>query len=387
MKTQTWQSQFPEHILRWFPKAPRGPWADVPEGDWQDWKWQFRHRLKAAEEVEKVVRLTEAERKAIEQSATKFRLAITPYYAALMDPENPECPIRKQAVPGLGELQIFEYELEDPLAEDRDMKAPGVTHRYPDRVLFYVSPTCAMYCRHCTRKRKVSRPDTAVTDAEIEQGVAYIRQHKEIRDVVISGGDPLTMDDDRVERIVAKLRSIEHIEILRLGTRVPATLPQRITLELVERLRKYQPIYVNTHFNHPKECTLEAFQACSLLADAGFPIGNQMVLLRGVNDDPAIVKALNHRLLMMRVKPYYIYICDIAQGISHFRTTLAKGLEILEALRGWTSGLAVPYLVVDAPGGGGKIPLLPEYVVRREGNKVILRNFRNEEYVYPEPVM
>ncbi len=371
-------------ILKWFPPAPRGPWADVPDEDWNDWRWQFRHRIKTAEALSRVVRLSEDEVRAIRESEGEFRLAVTPYYAALVDPDDPTCPIRKQAVPGVGELAVYPGEMKDPLAEERDMRAPGVTHRYPDRVLFYVSPTCAMYCRHCTRKRKVSRPDTAVTDAEIEKGIAYIRAHPEVRDVVISGGDPLTLDDDRVERIVARLREVPHVEILRLGTRVPVTLPQRITPALVERLRRYQPLYVNTHFNHPRECTREAYLACSLLADAGFPIGNQMVLLRGVNDDPEVVKALNHRLLMMRVKPYYIYMCDMAQGISHFRTSIAKGLEIMEALRGWTSGLAVPYLVVDAPGGGGKIPLLPEYVVRREGNRVILRNFRHQEFEYPD---
>jgi len=372
-------------VLRWFPPAPRRRWSEVSDAEWRDWRWQFRHRIKTVEALEPVVRLTGEERRGIEQGADRFRMAITPYYAALMDPDDPTCPVRRQAVPTDRELVIEEGDLEDPLAEERDLKAPGVTHRYPDRVLFYISPTCGMYCRHCTRKRKVSRPDTAQSDQQIEQGIAYIRAHPEVRDIVISGGDPLTFDDDRIERVVAALREIPHVQILRIGTRVPVTLPQRITPDLVERLRKYQPLYVNTHFNHPKECTREAFEACALLADAGFPIGNQMVLLRGVNDDPQIVKTLNQRLLMMRVKPYYIYLCDVTQGNSHFRTTVAKGLEILEALRGWTSGLAVPYLVVDAPGGGGKIPLLPDYVVRRDGNRVILRNFRNQEYVYPEP--
>lgn len=372
-------------VLDRFPPAPRGLWSDVADADWNDWRWQFRHRIKTAEALAEVVRLTADETRAIREGADRFRLAVTPYYAALMDRDDPACPIRRQGVPGTGELAVHPLEMVDPLAEERDMRAPGVTHRYPDRVLFYVSPTCAMYCRHCTRKRKVSRSDTAATDAEIDQGIAYVRAHPEVRDVVISGGDPLTLDDDRVERIVAGLRSIPHVEILRLGTRVPVTLPQRITPELVARLRKYQPLFVNTHFNHPRECTRESFRACSLLADAGFPLGNQMVLLRGVNDDPGVVKSLNHRLLMMRVKPYYIYLCDMAQGISHFRTTLAKGLEILESLRGWTSGLAVPYLVVDAPGGGGKIPILPEYVVRREGRRVVLRNYQHREFVYPDP--
>lgn len=372
-------------VMSWFPPGPRGPWTAVSDEDWDDWRWQFRHRIETCEALAEVIRLTPEEARAIREGAERFRLAITPYYAALMDPEDPTCPIRRQCVPALGELSVLPHEMEDPLAEERDLRAPGVTHRYPDRVLFYVSPTCAMYCRHCTRKRKVSRLDTAVTDQEIEEGIAYIRAHPEIRDVVVSGGDPLTLDDDRVERILADLRAIPHVQILRLGTRVPVTLPQRIVPEVVQRLRRFQPLYVNTHFNHPKECTREAFRACTLLADAGFPIGNQMVLLRGVNDDPEVVKNLNQRLLMMRVKPYYIYICDMAQGISHFRTTLTKGLEVLEALRGWTSGLAVPYLVVDAPGGGGKVPIMPEYVVRREGNRVILRNYGGQEFVYYEP--
>jgi lysine 2,3-aminomutase len=366
-----------------FKPAPRRWFEDVPDEKWNDWKWQIKNRVTTIEALEKFLPLTDIERQWAERKAfQKFRIAIPPYYLSLIDPEDPNCPIRLQAVPRAYELDTLPWEMEDSLGEERDRPVRGITHRYPDRVLFYVSPTCAMYCRHCTRKRKVSRLDTAAGPDDIKAGVEYIREHKEVRDVVVSGGDPLVFDDDKVEWILGMLRAIPHVEILRLGTRVPCTLPQRITEDLCKRLKKYQPLYINTHFNHPKECTLEAYRACTMLSDAGFPMGNQMVLLKGVNDDVATVKRLNHLLLMMRVKPYYIYMCDMEKGLGHFRTSIAKGLEIMDGLRGWTSGLAVPYLVVDAPGGGGKIPLLPEYVVKREGNMVTLRNFRGQTFIY-----
>jgi len=366
-----------------FPPAPRRWFEDVPDEKWNDWKWQIKNRVTTFEALEKFLALTDIERQWAERKAyQKFRIAIPPYYLSLIDPEDPRCPIRLQAVPRVYELDVLPWELVDSLGEERDRPVRGITHRYPDRVLFYVSPTCAMYCRHCTRKRKVSRLDTAAGPDDIKAGVEYIREHKEVRDVVVSGGDPLVFDDDKVEWILGMLRAIPHVEILRLGTRVPVTLPQRITEDLCKKLKKYQPLYINTHFNHPKECTLEAYRACAMLSDAGFPIGNQMVLLKGVNDDVATVKKLNHLLLMMRVKPYYIYMCDMEKGLGHFRTSISKGLEIMEGLRGWTSGLAVPYLVVDAPGGGGKIPLLPEYVVKRDGKMVTLRNFRGQTFLY-----
>lgn len=360
-------------------------WADTPEKDWNNWVWQQQKRIKSMDQLEKVIHVTEDERQAFAQSNEMFNMGITPYYASLMDPNDPNCPIRLQSVPKLSELKILETDLEDPLAEERDMPVPGITHRYPDRVLFYTTHNCPVYCRHCTRKRKVSDPSSSAANKQIEDGLAYIEAHKEIRDVVISGGDPLSNSDDRLEYILSRLRALDHIEIFRIGTRNLVTLPQRITQNFADMLKKYHPVFVHTHFNHPKECTQEAFDACARLADAGCVIHNQMVLLKGVNDDPKIVKELNHKLLMMRVRPYYIYQCDLSQGISHFRTPVEVGLNIIENLRGWTSGMAVPHFVIDAPGGGGKIPLLPQYVVKHEGKKWILRNFRNQKFEYFEP--
>ena len=373
-------------ILRNFPPVRRpAAWANVPEEQWRDWKWQFRNRIRDEAGFEGVLELSDEERRAIAATRDNFDMAITPYYASVMDPSDPACPVRLQGIPSARELESDPWDQDDPLAEDRDMPVPGVTHRYPDRVLFYISPNCAMFCRHCTRKRKVADPSTAANDDEIRAGIAYVRDHKEVRDVIVSGGDPMTFADNKLEWILRDLRAIPHVEIIRIGTRVPVTLPYRITPETVAMLKKYHPLYVNTHFNHPRECTREAFEACQLLADAGIPIGNQMVLLRGVNDDPATVKRLNQLLLMMRVKPYYIYYCDLTRGNRHFRTPFEKGLEVMKALRGWTSGLAVPYLVVDAPGGGGKIPVLPNYIEERDDEKVVLRNFRGTRHVYYEP--
>jgi lysine 2,3-aminomutase len=302
-----------------------------------------------------------------------------------MDKDDPNCPIRLQSVPKAGELTILETDLEDPLAEERDMPVPGITHRYPDRVLFYTTHNCPVYCRHCTRKRKVADPSSSAANKQLEDGLAYIEAHKEVRDVVISGGDPLSNSDERLEYILSRLRAMDHIEVFRIGTRNLVTLPQRISDTFAEMVKKYHPVFVHTHFNHPKECTQEAFDACAKLANAGCILHNQMVLLKGVNDDPKLVKELNHKLLMMRVRPYYIYQCDLSQGISHFRTSVETGLNIIENLRGWTSGMAVPHFVIDGPGGGGKIPLLPQYVVKHEGKKWVLRNFRNQQFEYIEP--
>ncbi|AKU90709.1 lysine 2,3-aminomutase [Vulgatibacter incomptus] len=375
-----------QHIRDRFPTGGRGrAWTETPDEDWNDWQWQQRNRVTSLESLEKVIDVSAEERTAFEKSHAMFHMGITPYYAALMEPGNPNCPIRLQSVPAQGELLVLPTDLEDPLAEERDMPVPGITHRYPDRVLFYTTHNCPVYCRHCTRKRKVSDPSTAAAKKQLEDGLAYIAAHPEIRDIVISGGDPLSLSDDRLDYILGRLRAIPHVEMFRLGTRNLVTLPQRVTDDFAYMLRKHAPVFVNTHFNHPKECTAEAFEACRKLADAGAVLGNQMVLLKGVNDDPKIVKELNHKLLMMRVRPYYIYQCDLSQGISHFRTPIEKGLEIIESLRGHTSGLAVPHFVVDAPGGGGKIPLLPEYLVKREGKQVTLRNFEHKQFVYEEP--
>lgn len=364
---------------------PLSIWQNATSDQWNDWMWQQRNRIFRIDQLEKAISVTQEEREAFAGSTEMFNMAITPYYASLIDPNDPNCPIRLQSVPKYGELTIQPGDLEDPLAEERDMPVPGITHRYPDRVLFYTTHNCAMYCRHCTRKRKVSDPDSAAKIDQLDVGLNYINDHKEIRDVVISGGDPLSNSDDRLEHILKSLRSMPHIEIFRLGTRNLVTLPQRITDKFVEMVKKYHPVYVNTHFNHPKECTWDAFEACRKLADAGCVIGNQMVLLKGINDDWRVVKELNHKLLAMRVRPYYIYQCDLSQGISHFRTPVEKGLEIIENLRGHTSGLAVPHYVIDGPGGGGKIPLLPNYLVKHEGKKWTLRNYLNKQFVYEEP--
>jgi lysine 2,3-aminomutase len=368
-----------------FQPGSRGLWRGVPDALWNDWHWQQRERITRLEQLERTIRVTPDERRAAIETDAEFHMGITPYYAALMDPEDPTCPIRLQSVPTMGELNVLAADREDPLAEERDMPVPGITHRYPDRVLFYTTHNCPVYCRHCTRKRKVSDPTSTAAKRQIEESLAYIAQHPEIRDVVISGGDPLSLSDDRLDYILGRLRAIPHIEIFRLGTRNLVTLPQRVTDDLARMLRAHHPVYVNTHFNHPRECTAEAFDACRRLADAGCVIGNQMVLLRGVNDDPRIVMELNHKLLLMRVRPYYIYQCDLAKGISHFRTPVETGVKIIEALRGHTSGLAVPHFVVDAPGGGGKIPVNPDYVVSHEGKRWVLRNYAGQEYVYTEP--
>ncbi|HTP27833.1 MAG TPA: KamA family radical SAM protein [Anaeromyxobacteraceae bacterium] len=368
-----------------FPPGPRSVWRDVSDSHWNDWHWQQRERITKLSQLEKVISVTPDERRAALETASEFRMGITPYYAALMDPEDPTCPIRQQSVPTMGEMQIASADLEDPLAEERDMPVPGVTHRYPDRVLFYMTHNCPVYCRHCTRKRKVADPMSAAAKQQLENGLDYIARHPQIRDVVVSGGDPLSLSDDRLDYILGRLRAIPHIEIFRLGTRNLVTLPQRVTDDFVRMLRSHHPVYVNTHFNHPRECTAEAFEAARRLADAGCVIGNQMVLLKGINDEPATVQELNHKLLLMRIRPYYIYQCDLARGISHFRTSVEAGIRIIEALRGHTSGLAVPQFVVDAPNGGGKIPVNPDYVVKHEGKSWVLRNYAGNTYSYEEP--
>jgi lysine 2,3-aminomutase len=373
------------HVTSRFAPGPRSIWKGVPDALWNDWHWQQRERITGLGQLEQVIHITDGERQAARETAADFHMGITPYYAALMDPDDPTCPVRLQAVPTMGEMQIAPADLEDPLAEERDMPVPGVTHRYPDRVLFYTTHNCPVYCRHCTRKRKVADPTSAAAKTQIENGLAYIAAHPEIRDVVISGGDPLSLSDDRLDYILGRLRAIPHVEIFRLGTRNLVTLPQRVTEDFVYMLRKHHPVYVNTHFNHPKECTAEAFEAARRLADAGCVIGNQMVLLKGVNDEPRTVLELNHKLLMMRIRPYYIYQCDLARGISHFRTPIESGIRIIEALRGHTSGLAVPQFVVDAPHGGGKIPVNPEYVLKHEGKRWTFRNYAGQTYTYDEP--
>ncbi len=361
-------------------------WACASPEQWSDWHWQQQNRLRTLAELADVIALTDSERRAFEASAGTFRVAITPHYAALIDHEDPACPVRRQAVPSPGELAPRDFELDDPLAEDSHMPVAGITHRYPDRVLFYVSHNCPVYCRHCTRKRKVSDPTTAASRAQLEAGLAYIRSTPEVRDVLISGGDPLTLSDGRLAEILGELRRIDHVEVIRLGTRNPVTLPQRITDSLCELLREAGPIYLHTHFNHPRELCADAGRALEKLARAGCVLGNQMVLLRGVNDHPQTVLELNRGLLRHGCRPYYMLQCDMARGITHFRTPLQTGLDIVEYLRGRIGGMGIPDFVVDLPGGGGKIELSPDYVVAREaceaGERITFRNWAGEFFEF-----
>jgi lysine 2,3-aminomutase len=349
------------------------------------WREQMKHLITTTDELRRYLPLSREEVIHIRQAAAIFPMAITPYYASLMDPGNPRCPIRMQAVPTRYELNIGKSDLNDPLAEDRDSPVPCLTHRYPDRVLLLVSNACAMFCRHCTRKRRVGDETELINKQTLAQAFSYIENHREVRDVLVSGGDPLLLPDDRLDWILGRLRSIEHVEVVRIGTRTPVVLPQRITPELVAMLRRHHPLWLNTHFNHPKEFTSASRHALTLLADAGIPLGNQSVLLRDVNDCPLIMRELVHRLTRNRVRPYYIYQCDLARGIEHFRTPVAKGIEIMEMLRGHTSGFAVPTFVVDAPGGGGKIPVMPNYIISQGTRRVVLRNYEGVITIYNEP--
>jgi lysine 2,3-aminomutase len=372
------------NVLRHFAAAPRHHRLSTSDSDWCDWRWQQRNRITDLSALEPLVTLTDEERSGV-QSLGQFRMAVTPYYASLIDGNNPACPIRRQAIPLSKEAERLEEDLEDPLSEERDMPVPGLTHRYPHKVLLYLSHNCPVYCRFCTRKRKVSDASAVRIDASyFEAALNYIRANPQIRDVVLSGGDPLTFSDASLKSLIARLRDITTIEVIRLGTRNLVTLPYRVTTEFANMLRPYQPIYINTHFNHPIECTMEALEACLILSEAGCVIRNQMVLLKGINDDPATVLRLNQLLLLMRVVPYYIYQCDLAEGIGHFRTSVETGLRIMEHLWRYASGMAIPHFVIDAPGGGGKVPILPQrwWV---EGNRVGLKNFQDRVFYYVQP--
>lgn len=362
-----------------------GLFANVPDSDWNDWKWQVRNRVETLEDLKKYVTLTPEEEDGVSKCLGTLRMAITPYYLSLIDLNNPNCPVRKQAVPTAAELHKAEADLLDPLHEDTDSPVPGLTHRYPDRVLLLVTDQCSMYCRHCTRRRFAGQHDAAVDMCQIDKCIEYVSQHPEVRDVLLSGGDALLISDEKLEYIISKLRAIPHVEIVRMGSRTPVVMPQRITPELCNMLKKYHPIWLNTHFNHPNEITEESARACAMLADAGIPLGNQTVLLAGVNDCVHVMKNLVHKLVSMRVRPYYIYQCDLSMGLEHFRTPVSKGIEIIEGLRGHTSGYCVPTFVVDAPGGGGKTPVMPNYVISQTPNKVILRNFEGVITTYTEP--
>jgi len=359
---------------------------DATERDWDDWRWQLRHRLRDRAALERILELSESELKAIEQIGGRLPVGITPYYASLMDPRDPNEPIRRTMIPVAGELVRGPGEALDPLDEDGDSPVPGLVHRYPDRVLFLVTVFCATYCRYCTRARMVGHTgEHHFNNAQYEQALRYIAERPQIRDVLISGGDPLSLSDDRLDWLLGRLRAIPHVEFVRLGTKIPAVLPQRITPELAGMLRRHHPLWMSLHFMHPDEVTPEVARACERLADAGIPLGSQTVLVRGVNDDVDTMKRLVHALLRIRVRPYYLYQCDPIAGSEHLRTPVEKGLEIIAGLRGHTTGYACPTFVVDAPGGGGKIALMPDPVVGRDGDDLLLRNYEGQVFRYPSP--
>jgi lysine 2,3-aminomutase len=356
-------------------------WRDVADVQWNDWRWQLRNRVTEIGALERLVQLTDAERRGIEGRACgSFPFAITPYYLSLFG--GPECPVRRQAVPHEDELRTTPGDWTDPLDEEAHSPVPMLTHRYPDRALLYVTHNCPVYCRHCTRQRKVGDVHSAPARAMLDEALAYLRRTPEVKDVLVSGGDPLSLSDARLVEVVSGLRAIESVEVIRLCTRNPVTLPQRITPELLEALRPYHPLFVSTHFNHPAECTPEAGAALQRLADAGFSVGNQMVLLSGINDDAATVEALGRWLLRQRCRPYYAFQCDPVTGTAHFRTPISRGIEILDQMRGRVSGLAIPQFVVDLPGGGGKVSVVPERLVRREGPAAVFRDAWGREYTY-----
>jgi len=360
-------------------------WRGVLEKEWNDWRWQLRHRITTFEQMKEIVDLTPEEREGIKHSKGRLALAVTPYFASLMDPANANCPIRRQAIPRMEEFHLSKHDMVDPCGEDKDSPVPGLVHRYPDRVLLLVTDQCAVYCRYCTRRRLVGSNERSITQGNFEEVLKYLKSHRKVRDVLLSGGDPLLLENERLEEILSRLRAIPHIELLRIGTRAPVTLPQRITGGLVKMLKKYHPLMISIHFTHPKEITDRVKKACTELADGGIPLGSQTVLLKGINDKSNIMKKLVQELLKIRVRPYYIYQCDLATGTEHFRTSIATGIQIIEKLRGHTTGYAIPTYVVDAPGGGGKIPVEPVYMVSRGKGKVVLRNYEGKMFEYPEP--
>jgi lysine 2,3-aminomutase len=363
-------------------RAARTGW---PEADWGDWRWQLRSSLRTLEDLEGRLELTEAERAGVLETAGVFRMAITPYYFSLIDGAHPFCPIRMQAIPVRAETRRAPADLRDPLGEDPNRPVPSIVHKYPDRVLFLVLDTCAVYCRHCTRRRITAGGEATFDRAVMEEGLAYIRAHPQVRDVLISGGDPLLLADHRLDALLGALAAIPHVEMIRIGTRIPVLLPMRIDDELCRTLRRHAPVYVVTHFNHPKEITPEAAEACERLVDHGVPVENQTVLLRQVNSSARVIRDLNHRLLRHRVRPYYLHQGDLAEGTEHLRTPLSCGIEIVEALRGHTTGLAVPHLAVDLPGGGGKVTVQPDYLLGQEGGVGRFRNYEGVRYDYPDP--
>jgi lysine 2,3-aminomutase len=356
--------------------------------DWFDWQWQIKHSIRSIETVEKILNMQfpESEKKELQKTISKFPMSITPYYLSLVDPENyKNDPIFKQCFPDPKELNHAVCDLVDPLHEEGDSPVPGITHRYPDRVLFHVSNICSMYCRHCTRKRKVGDIDSIPDKEQLQRGINYIKATPEVRDVLLSGGDPFLLSDSQIDWLLDEIAKIDHVEVIRIGTRVPVVLPFRITEGLIHVLKKYDNLWINTHYNHPKELTSSSRAALKKLIQAGIPLGNQSVLLRDINDCPMIMKKLVHQLVANRVRPYYLYQCDLSEGLEHFRTDVGKGIEIMESLRGHTSGFAIPTYVIDAPGGGGKIPIMPNYLISSSSSKVILRNYEGVITTYQMP--
>jgi lysine 2,3-aminomutase len=365
------------------PSAP-GYWPEVPSELWNDWKWQLKNRITTLEGLEKNLKLTPEERAGVILSGNKLALAVTPHYFNLIEPGNPECPIRRQIIPHVGEGTVSPAEMADPCGEDSHMPVPGLVHRYPDRVLFLITDRCASYCRYCTRSRVVSGAGEQELHTDFDEAIAYLTNHTEIRDVLLSGGDPLLFSDDKLDNLLTRLRAIPHIEFVRIGTRVPIFLPQRITPELCRILQRHHPLWMSIHTNHPRELTTEVRDALAMLANHGVPLGNQSVLLAGVNDSLPVMKSLVQKLLRCRVRPYYLYQCDLIQGSAHLRAPVAKGIEIIEGLRGHTTGYAVPQFVIDAPGGGGKVPVNPGYIFFHDREKVVFRNFEGKVFEYPE---
>lgn len=363
---------------------PYPPPDEATDDKWFDWHWQMRNLIRTPEELGVFINLSAREKQEIKRAAAVFPMAVTPYYASLIDWHDASCPIRSQCIPSLQELAFSAGEMEDPLHEEAYSPLPGLVHRYPDRVLFLVTLECSTYCRHCTRKRKVGDPAKALDRRGIEAGIDYIKSHREIRDVLLSGGDPFCLEDQALEDIIRKIRAIQHVEVIRIGTRTPVVLPQRITDPLVGMLQKYHPLWINTHFNHPREFTPESRQALAKLANAGIPLGNQTVLLKGINDNSGVIKELVHLLVKNRVRPYYLYHCDYSRGIKHFRTSIIAGVDILKSLIGYTSGFAIPTYVVDIPNGGGKVPIFPEYLRSIVDSKVLLNNFEGKSYYISE---
>ncbi|MBU6299995.1 MAG: KamA family radical SAM protein [Verrucomicrobia bacterium] len=368
---------------RGFSSYAPGYWSDQIGLPWDSWQWQLQNRVNSLDALERHLRLSREERSGILLSGNKLAMAITPHFLNLIDRDDPDCPIRRQVIPRIEETVVEDFEMADPCGEDGDMPVPGLVHRYPDRVNFLVTDRCASYCRYCTRSRVVSGAGSQHLETEFEAAFQYLETHKEVRDVLLSGGDPLLFSDAKLERILRRLRSIEHIEFVRIGTRVPIFLPQRITPELCAMLRRFHPLFVSIHSNHPRELTLEVKEALERLADAGIPLGNQSVLLRGVNDDLDVMKVLVQKLLRCRVRPYYLYQMDLILGSSHLRVPVSRGLEIIQGLRGHTTGYAIPTYVIDAPGGGGKIPIHPETVIQRNEERIVVRNYEGKLFEYP----